>query len=113
MREHADKVAQRPPNAHLISEVASDRLGCSLDVGCGHGAETPWLAAHRWEVTAVDFSASALAHARSTAQAWGPGAHRVGLGRSGGVDATAQPVELVVWLYVHFAGLCTRWSGAW
>jgi 2-polyprenyl-3-methyl-5-hydroxy-6-metoxy-1,4-benzoquinol methylase len=71
-REHPDKVAQRPPNAHLIAFVASLRPGRSLDAGCGHGAETLWLAAHGWEVTAVDFSASALAHARSTAEASGP-----------------------------------------
>ena len=67
LREHPDKVAQRPPNAHLIAEVASVGPGRSLDAGCGHGAETLWLAAHGWEVTAVDFSASALAHAQGRA----------------------------------------------
>jgi len=72
LREHPDKVARRPPNAHLIAEVASLRPGRALDAGCGHGAEALWLAAHAWEVTAVDFSASALAHARSTAEALGP-----------------------------------------
>jgi 2-polyprenyl-3-methyl-5-hydroxy-6-metoxy-1,4-benzoquinol methylase len=72
LREHPDKVAQRSPNAHLIAELAGLRPGRALDAGCGHGAETLWLAAHGWEVTAVDFSASALAHARSTAEALGP-----------------------------------------
>ena len=71
LREHPDKVAQRPPNAHLIAEVAGLRPGRALDAGCGHGTETLWLAAQGWEVTAVDFSASALAHARSTAEALG------------------------------------------
>lgn len=69
LREHADVVARRPPNAHLLAEVAGASLpaGRALDAGCGHGAETMWLAAHGWEVTAVDFSASALAHARGVA----------------------------------------------
>ena len=73
LREHPDKVAQRPPNAHLIAEIGGLRPGRALDAGCGHGAETLWLAGHGWEVTAVDFSASALAHARSTADALGGG----------------------------------------
>jgi SAM-dependent methyltransferase len=34
-------------------------------------AETLWLAGHGWEVTAVDFSPSALAHARATAATMG------------------------------------------
>jgi methylase of polypeptide subunit release factors len=71
LREHPDKVAQRPPNAHFIAEVCGLRSGRALDAGCGHGAETLWLAAHGWEVTAVDCSASALAHARSTAEGLG------------------------------------------
>jgi len=53
LREHPDKVAQRPPNAHLVAELASLPPGRALDAGCGHGAETLWLAAHGWEVTAV------------------------------------------------------------
>ena len=65
LREHADKVAQRPPNAHLVGEVVNLHPGRALDAGCGHGADTLWLAAHGWQVTAVDFSASALARANS------------------------------------------------
>ena len=61
LREQPDKVALRPPNSHLVAELARLPPGRSLDLGCGHGAETLWLAAHGWYVTAVDFSASALA----------------------------------------------------
>ena len=39
LREHPDKVAQRPPNAHFIAEVCGLRSGRALDAGCGHGAE--------------------------------------------------------------------------
>ncbi len=71
LREHADQVAHRPPNAHLIAEVGNLRPGFALDAGCGHGSDTLWLAARGWQVTAVDFSATALAHARSTAETVG------------------------------------------
>ncbi|HVJ90053.1 MAG TPA: methyltransferase domain-containing protein [Labilithrix sp.] len=105
--EHPDKVAQRPPNAHLIAEVAGLRPGRALDAGCGHGAESLWLAAHGWEVSAVDFSASALAHARSTADALG----RDIAGRIAWVEgdlAVWRPplnhFDLVACLYVHIAG---------
>ena len=71
LREHGDRVAQRPPNAHLTAEAMNLRPGRALDAGCGHGSDTLWLAARGWQVTAVDFSATALAHARSTAEAVG------------------------------------------
>ena len=47
--EHGDKVAQRPPNAHLMAEAAKLSPGRTLDAGCGHGADTLWLAAHGWQ----------------------------------------------------------------
>jgi 2-polyprenyl-3-methyl-5-hydroxy-6-metoxy-1,4-benzoquinol methylase len=71
LREQAEKVARRPPNAHLMAEAANLPPGRALDGGCGHGADTLWLAAHGWRVTAVDFSAAALAHGRSMAEAAG------------------------------------------
>jgi cyclopropane fatty-acyl-phospholipid synthase-like methyltransferase len=71
LRDHTDKVARRPPNAHLTADVAELAPGRALDAGCGHGAEALWLAAHGWRVTAVDFSASALAHGKAMAEAAG------------------------------------------
>ena len=47
------------------------RPGMALDAGCGHGAEAIWLASTGWRVTAVDFSATALDHGRTTAEAVG------------------------------------------
>jgi 2-polyprenyl-3-methyl-5-hydroxy-6-metoxy-1,4-benzoquinol methylase len=107
LREHPDTVAHRAPNAHLIAEVAALRPGRALDAGCGHGAESLWLAAHGWEVTAVDFSASALAHARSTAEALGPAiAERIAWveGDLGVWTPPRHRFDLVVCLYVHVAG---------
>ena len=107
LREHADMVARRPPNAQMIAAVEELRPGRALDAGCGHGAETLWLAAHGWEVTAVDFAASALAHARSMAQAMGEEiAARVEWVEGDLAVWTPSPehFDLVVCLYVHVAG---------
>jgi SAM-dependent methyltransferase len=107
LRDHPDKVARRPPNAHLIAAVTGLRPGRSLDAGCGHGAEAVWLAAHGWEVMAVDFSPSALAHARSTAEALGPDISDRIVWVEGDL-AVWTPLrdhfDLVVCLYVHIAG---------
>lgn len=105
-RERAGEVARRPPNAHLTSEVSGLKPGRALDAGCGHGSDTLWLAAHGWQVTAVDFSAAALAHARSAAEAAGADV----AGRVDWVEAdlaTWTPrtghFDLVVSLYLHVA----------
>ncbi|NVB79746.1 MAG: class I SAM-dependent methyltransferase [Kofleriaceae bacterium] len=105
LREHPDKVAQRPPNAQLIAEIGGLPPGRALDAGCGHGAESLWLAAHGWQVTAVDFSAAALAHGRSTAEAMGIAA-RIEWIEGDLATWAAEPAhyDLVVSLYVHVAG---------
>ena len=107
LREHADQVAHRAPNAHLRTEVGNLRPGSALDAGCGHGSDTLWLAARGWQVTAVDFSATALAHARSTAVAVGAGvAERIEWVEGDLATWTPQPghYDLVACLYVHVAG---------
>jgi 2-polyprenyl-3-methyl-5-hydroxy-6-metoxy-1,4-benzoquinol methylase len=103
-REQADKLARRPPNAHLIAEAAHVLPGCALDAGCGHGADALWLAAHGWQVTAVDFSAAALAHGRSMAEAAGAEfARRIEWIERDLATWTAESehYDLVVCLYVH------------
>ena len=42
LREHSDRVAQRPPNAHLTAELGDLRPERALDAGCGHGSDTLW-----------------------------------------------------------------------
>ena len=107
LRRHGDRVAERPPSAHLTAQAAGLRPGRALDAGCGHGAEALWLAAHGWDVTGVDFSATALAQARSTAGAMGPDV----AGRVEWIEADLatwatgrDAYDLVVCLYVHVAG---------
>ncbi|MEI9937135.1 MAG: class I SAM-dependent methyltransferase [Pseudomonadota bacterium] len=107
LREHADKLAHRPPNAHLTAEAANLPPGRALDAGCGHGSETLWLAAHGWRVTAVDFSAAALAHGQSMAEAAGADiAERIDWIESDLATwaANSGQYDLVVCLYVHVAG---------
>ena len=107
LREHPDKVARRPPNGHLITEIAALPPGLALDAGCGHGAETLWLAAHGWQVTAVDFSASALAHAEGMAKSAGAEiAERITwvAGDLSVWSPAREAFNLVVCLYVHVAG---------
>jgi 2-polyprenyl-3-methyl-5-hydroxy-6-metoxy-1,4-benzoquinol methylase len=107
LREHADRVAHRPPNAHLSTAAGDLRPGVALDAGCGHGSDTLWLAARGWQVTAVDFSTTALAHGRSTAEAVGADvAERIDWVEGDLATWTPQPghYDLVACLYVHVAG---------
>jgi SAM-dependent methyltransferase len=107
LRERAGDVARRPPNAHLTAEARGLRPGLALDAGCGHGSDSLWLAAHGWQVTAIDFSTAALAHARSTAEAAGRDvAERVDWVEADLASWTPQRghYDLVACLYVHVAG---------
>jgi SAM-dependent methyltransferase len=107
LRDRAGAVAQRGPNEHLTREVSGLKAGRALDAGCGHGSDTLWLAAQGWQVTAVDFSPAALAHARSTAEAAGTDiAGRVDWVEADLATWAPQPdhFDLVVCLYVHVAG---------
>lgn len=103
----AQAVAQRPPNAHLLTEAAELRPGHALDAGAGRGAESLWLATRGWQVTAVDFSATALDLARSTAAGFDPEvAERIAWIEADLATWTPPPAEydLVVCLYVHVSG---------
>jgi SAM-dependent methyltransferase len=51
-----------------LARIASGRTpGQALDLATGDGRNAIWLAAHGWEVTAVDFSAVGLDRARAAA----------------------------------------------
>lgn len=99
---HAEHLAHRPPASIVLETAASLPPGRALDAGCGHGAEALWLASRGWQVLGVDFSASALAHARAMAD-------------GAGLDVAWQVADLGTWapppaafalvtsLYVHCA----------
>lgn len=68
----ADRIhATAVPNRFLVAEVAGLAPGRALDLACGAGRNSVWLAQRGWRVTAVDFSSVALARARDLAAACG------------------------------------------
>ncbi len=107
LRDHAEKVAQRPPNRHVIDQAGGLSAGHALDAGCGHGAESLWLASRGWKVTAVDVSEAALAHGRRQATAACPGlASRIAWHQRDLAEWSPEPraYDLVVMAYVHIPG---------
>jgi len=55
------------PNRFLVAEVADLEPGRALDLACGEGQNSCWLADLGWEVTGIDFSEVAIARARERA----------------------------------------------
>ena len=107
LREHAAQVARRPPSAYLTGLAGDLAAGRALDAGCGNGTEAIWLAGRGWRVTAVDFSAPALQHGRSTAATLGADiAGRIVWieGDLGTWTPEAGQYDLVTSLYVHVPG---------
>ncbi|MGA2530850.1 MAG: class I SAM-dependent methyltransferase [Acidimicrobiales bacterium] len=51
------------PNRFLVEEVESLKPGRALDLACGEGRNSVWLAGKGWKVTGVDFSPVGLAKA--------------------------------------------------
>jgi SAM-dependent methyltransferase len=56
------------PNRFLVAEVAGLAPGRALDLACGEGRNSIWLAEQGWRVTGVDFSDVALDKARRIAE---------------------------------------------
>ncbi|MFY1702902.1 class I SAM-dependent methyltransferase [Micromonospora sp. WMMA1923] len=54
-------------NAVLAAAVGDLPPGAALDLGCGQGADSLWLAQRGWQVTAVDIAEAALQRLRERA----------------------------------------------
>jgi SAM-dependent methyltransferase len=61
----------RGPNPVLVEAVERLSPGRALELACGSGTNSVWLAGQGWQVTAVDWSPVALANARLQADAAG------------------------------------------
>jgi len=86
------------PNA-LVAELLADLPpGDAVDLAAGEGRHALWLAARRWRVTAVDFSAVGLGRGRTQ-----PGAERVTWEAADGTTWTAPPesLDLVLVAYLQ------------
>lgn len=64
----ADRLWSGAPNPLLQDFVAPLQAGTALDVGCGEGADSIWLAQHGWDVLGIDLSETAVARAREIAE---------------------------------------------
>ena len=64
----SDRVWSGRANPRLIEVASTLTPGRALDLGCGEGADALWLAAHGWQVVAVDVSPVALQRAAATAR---------------------------------------------
>ncbi|HEY7489416.1 MAG TPA: methyltransferase domain-containing protein [Streptosporangiaceae bacterium] len=72
------------PNPQLVATAADLPPGTALDIGCGEGADSIWLASRGWKVTGVDVSQVALDRsARHAAEA--------------GVDVTWRQADVTAW----------------
>lgn len=64
----------------VLAEVAGGLTpGRALDLGCGEGGDSLWLAGQGWDVTGVDISTTAIDRARTAAVAAGIPAERLHL----------------------------------
>ena len=62
-----DPIEVPDPDPTLVEEMSLVPPGRALDLGTGDGRNAVWLAAHGWDVTAVDFSRVGLERARALA----------------------------------------------
>ena len=65
-----DLVWTSTPNQFLVAEAVGLRHGRAVDLACGEGRNSIWLAEQGWDVTGVDFSPVGLAKAKRFADLW-------------------------------------------
>jgi thioredoxin reductase/SAM-dependent methyltransferase len=96
----SDRVWSGRPNATLVHVAAGLRPGRALDLGCGEGADTIWLAAQGWDATGVDISPTAITRATEAARSSGVGARFVAADLSNGEVGEGE-YDLVTASFLH------------
>ena len=84
------------PNQFLVAETVGLPAGQAVDLACGEGRNSIWLAEQGWEVTGVDFSPVGLAKAKRFADLWGVSAPRTSstsCDQAIFVDHSAEPIR--------------------
>lgn len=61
-----DRIWSGRPNARLVEFASALTPGRALDLGCGEGGDTAWLAQCGWRVVATDIADNALRRAAAT-----------------------------------------------
>ncbi len=56
----SDRIWSGAPNTALVACVSGLKPGRALDLGCGEGGDSVWLALQGWRVTGVDISPTAM-----------------------------------------------------
>jgi len=92
------------PNQALVAEASELSPGRALDVGCGEGADTVWLAQQGWQVTALDISPKAVQRTESAAARAGVAVEGVA---SGLVDASLDDASYDLVSAMYFVLLRT------
>jgi SAM-dependent methyltransferase len=65
--ETAELIWSADPNMFLPPLVAGLEVGAALDLACGEGRNTIWLADEGWDATGVDFSSVGIEKAKKIA----------------------------------------------
>ncbi|MFJ3924104.1 SAM-dependent methyltransferase [Streptomyces sp. NPDC090022] len=100
----SDRIWSGKANAALVREVEGLPAGRALDLGCGEGADSVWLARTGWQVTGTDISAVALERAAEHAAGAGV-ADRIAFERHDlGASFPAGHYDLVSACFLHSPG---------
>lgn len=86
------------PNGWIAERAGALPPGRALDLGAGEGRNARWLAERGWTVTAVDFSAEAVALLRASA-----GGLPIDAQVADATAWTGDPVDLAVLCYLQLA----------
>ena len=79
-----ERISRTDPNQFVVESVSGLAPGRALDLACGEGRNSLWLAGLGWEVTGVDWSEVAIGRARERSA-------------EQGLDVTWQRQDLFAW----------------